>query len=219
MTDPAVTIWGVGTTRTFRVHWTAAELGVPCTVRPIRSRTGETRTAAYGRVNPKRKIPTLQHGEFVLSESGAIMTYLTRISPVPCGFLIPRTPRAQARLDEWMSFASMELDAHVLYLLRRHRHLPDIYGEAPEACASAVEYFAAQIGAVAERIPAGDGYLLEDFSLADILMTTVLDWARAYTLPLPDRLAAYRDFTARRPAYRQATRINHPERRDGGKPA
>ncbi len=219
MTGPSLVIWGIGTTRTFRVHWTAAELGVPCTVRPIRSRTGETRTGAYRQVNPKQKIPALQHGEFRLSESGAIMAYLTRVAPAPAGFLVPQAPRARARLDEWMSFVSMELDAHVLYLLRRHRYLPDIYGPAPDACESAVAYFSAQIEAVAERVPAGDGYLLGDCSIADVLMTTVLDWALAYELPLPDRLIAYRDFTARRPGYEQAVRVNYPERRDGGKPA
>ena len=219
MTDPAVTVWGIGSTRTFRVHWTIAELGIPCTVRPIRSRTGETRTEAYGHVNPKRKIPTLQHEDFVLSESGAIAAYLTRAFPVPPGFFVPREPRAQARLDEWVSFASMELDAHALYLLRRHRYLPEIYGEAPEACESAVEYFSTQVGAVAERVPAGSGYLLEDFSIADILMTTIVDWAIAYDIDLPGRLVAYRDFTARRPAYRTALRLNFPERFDNGKTA
>ena len=212
MSDPAVTVWGIGSTRTFRVHWTAVELGVSCDVRPIRSRTGETRTESYGRVNPKRKIPTLQHDDFVLSESGAIMAYLARVASVPPGFFVPQGARAQARLDEWMSFASMELDAHALYLLRRHRYLPDIYGEAPEACESAVEYFSAQIGAVAERVPAGDGYLLGEFSLADVLLTTIVDWAIAYDIGLPGRLVAYRDFTVRRPAYEAACQINYPER-------
>ncbi|MCE2475236.1 MAG: glutathione S-transferase family protein [Alphaproteobacteria bacterium] len=219
MTELAVTVWGIGSTRTFRVHWTAAELGVRCDVQPIRSRTGETRTDTYGRVNPKRKIPTLQHDDFVLSESGAIMAYLTRVSPVPPGFFVPQCARAQARLDEWMSFASMELDAHTLYLLRRHRYLPEIYGEAPEACESAVEYFSVQIGAVADRVPAGDGYLLGDFSIADVLMTTIVDWAVAYDIDLPSRLVAYRDFTTRRPAYEAAYRVNYPERLDNGKTA
>ena len=219
MTDPAVTVWGIGSTRTFRVHWTVAELGVRCDVRPIRSRTGETRTKAYGRVNPKRKIPTLQHGDFVLSESGAIMAYLTRVSSVPPGFFVPQGARAQARLDEWMSFASMELDAHALYLLRRHRYLPEIYGDAPDACESAVEYFSVQIGAVADRVPAGDGYLLGDFSIADVLMTTIVDCAIDYDIDLPGRLVAYRDFTACRPAYQAACRVNYPERLDNGKTA
>lgn len=219
MTDLAVTVWGIGSTRTFRVHWTAAELGVRCDVRPIRSRTGETQTESYGRVNPKRKIPTLQHDDFVLSESGAIMAYLTRVSSAPPGFLVPQGARAQARLDEWMSFASMELDAHALYLLRRHRYLPEIYGEAPEACESAVEYFSVQIGAVADQVPAGDGYLLGDFSIADVLMTTIVDGAIAYDIDLPGRLVAYRDFTARRPAYEAACQVNYPERFDNGKTA
>ena len=212
MSGSAFTVWGIGSGRTFRVHWTVAELGLRCDVRPIRSRTGETRTEDYVRINPKRKIPSLQHGGFVLSESGAIMSYLTRVCPLPSGFLVPKDPHTQARLDEWMSFVSMELDAHSLYLLRRHRYLPEIYGKAPEACESAIEYFQTQVNAVAHRVPAGDDYLLGEFSIADIALTSVVDWAVAYNVVLPDRLLAYREFTTRRPAYQHALRVNHPER-------
>lgn len=219
MSGSTFVVWGIGSGRTFRVHWTVAELGLRCDVRPIRSRTGETRTEAYIRINPKRKIPSLQHGEFVLSESGAIMAYLTRVCAVPAGFLVPHDLHTQARLDEWMSFINMELDAHSLYLLRRHRYLPEIYGEAPEACESAVEYFQTQVNAIADRVPAGDGYLLGDFSIADIALTSVVDWAVAYSIVLPDRLVAYREFTSHRPAYQHALRVNFPERfGDGSRP-
>ncbi len=219
MTTNTFTVWGIGSTRTFRVHWTVAELGLRCDVRPIRSRTGETQTDDYGRINPKRKIPTLQHDGFLLSESGAIMAYLTRVAAPPCDFFVPAEPADQARLDEWVSFVSMELDAHALYLLRRHRYLPEIYGEAPEACESAIAYFQTQVGAVADRVPADGRYLLDGFSVADILLTTVLDWAVAYAIDLPDRLLAYREFMTRRPAYERALQVNFPERLADGKAA
>ena len=52
-------VWGVGTTRTLRVHWMLHELGIDYETHRIQSRTGETQTAEYLALNPKGKIPTL----------------------------------------------------------------------------------------------------------------------------------------------------------------
>ena len=71
-----ITVWGIGTPRTMRVHWMLAELGLAYDCRPITSRSGETMTAEFLALNPKHKIPVLRHGAMVLSESAAIITYL-----------------------------------------------------------------------------------------------------------------------------------------------
>jgi len=39
---------------------------------------------------------------------------------------------ARARLNEWCFFIIAELDAHSLYLIRRHDGLKHLYGEAPQ---------------------------------------------------------------------------------------
>ena len=43
--SPDLTLWGVGTSRTFRPHWAMYELGLPYKMKPIEPRTGETKTA------------------------------------------------------------------------------------------------------------------------------------------------------------------------------
>ena len=48
--------------------------------RPIGSRTGETQTDEFTRINPSQKIPVLQDGEFTLTESAAIVTYVGRLT-------------------------------------------------------------------------------------------------------------------------------------------
>ena len=62
MTTHDLTLWGVGTPRTMRACWTLVEFGLDYDRRPITSRSGETRTPEYLALNPKHKIPTLQHG-------------------------------------------------------------------------------------------------------------------------------------------------------------
>ena len=133
MTDERV-LWGVGSARALRGHWALIELGLDYRSERIQSRSGETETPEYRRLNPRGKIPLLQDRGLVLSESAAIVTYLAETygggRPIP---LIPATGAARAKYFEWVSFVSMEIDATTLYVLRRHEALPNVYGEAPTA--------------------------------------------------------------------------------------
>ena len=54
------------------------ELGLEYEFHPIGSRTGETQTDEFMQLNPRHKIPVLQHESFVLTESAAIIQYLER---------------------------------------------------------------------------------------------------------------------------------------------
>lgn len=211
--DPAATriVYGIGTMRTLRAHWALAELDLAYTTRPILSRSGETETPAYRRLNPRGKIPLLRDGSLTISESPAIVTYLgERYATPPCQ-LVPTGLDARARYNEWVSFISMELDATSLYVLRRHEGLPHIYGEAPTATQVAREYFLRQINAAAEDLSDGRTHLIADtFTGADIIMTTCLIWASSLDLPLPDVFQAYLTRQTARPAFKTALAANTP---------
>lgn len=212
MTAEKITVWGIGSTRAFRVHWVLKEFGIDYEVKPIRSRTGETQTEEFGRLNPKRKIPVLEHGSVVLSESAAIVGYLSESFEPPADFFVPKTPLERARLDEWCYFIMTELDAHSLYLIRRHDGLKEIYGAAPEAVDSAREYFLKQINAVADRVDAAGTYLMGDkLSIADTLLMSCLDWADKYGIDLPPALQAYHARVSERPKFQEAMRLTYPE--------
>ena len=99
-------LWGSVSTRVLRVHWALIELGLPYRSVPIQSRSGETETPEYGRLNPRRKIPTFQDGDLVLTESPAIVTYLAETYGAPDRSLIPTTQPARAKYFEWLSFIS-----------------------------------------------------------------------------------------------------------------
>lgn len=102
----------------------------------------------------------------------------------------------------------MELDA-VLYTIRRHKFLTDIYGEAPVAVTVAGEYCQKQITAVAPTIARADPYLFGDkISAADILLSTTLDFAERYEVELPQPCRAYRDRALSRPEYLTAKARN-----------
>ena len=213
MPDPAITLWGHNSGRAMRVLWMLEELGLDYEHHPVGARTGETKTDDYTRLNPKQKIPTFRHGDLVLTESPAIVSYLVDAFNPPAGFHAPRDPAGRAKVNEWVVFVAMELDAHSLYVIRRHDALSDIYGKAPEAVASAKDYYLKQLNAVAPRVEAAGKYLFgDDFSIADIMLMTVLDWGRMYGIHLPPALGAYQRRVGERAAYRRAFERNYTDR-------
>lgn len=202
-----MTVWGCGTSRTMRVHWALAELGVEYDVRPIGPRTGETQTPEFRALNVKEKVPVLVDDDLVLTESAAIVTYLGD----KWGTLTPASGTVgRARYDEWMSYILMELDAHTLYVMRKHGDLAHLYGEAPAAMDAARAGFAKQIRWALPRFETATNLLDSGFSGVDILMTTCLDWAVAYGLDIAPAAETYRARQHDRPAYPAARARNAP---------
>ena len=209
-------LYGAGTTRTMRAHWALHELGLEYEPRLIASRSGETATEEFGRLNPRRKIPVLRDGDFTLTESAAIVTYLGETYGRDGELVPPARTRERARYDEACFFVAMELDAHTLYVVRRHQDMAALYGEAPNAVREAFAGFDRQVATVDAALADGRWWLLGDtFTGADILLGTCLEWAGLYALPLGDRLAAYFDRVRARPAFGRAAAVNYSILPDG----
>jgi glutathione S-transferase len=202
-------VWGVGTSRTMRVHWRLEELGLEYECHPIQSRTGETLTDECRRLNPRHKIPVLRHGSLVLTESAAIIQYLSETFPHATEVYVPSDAVGRARLHECCYFIMSELDAGSLYVVRRHDGLQQIYGEAPTAVESAKNYFRHNVEAMAARIGSENSYVCGDrLSVADILLMTCLDWAVSCGISLPEAVTHYRQRVVLRPAYQAALKKN-----------
>jgi glutathione S-transferase len=209
MESTDVTVWGVGTSRTMRVHWMLLELGLEYECHPIQSRTGETHTDEFKQLNPRHKIPVLRHGSLVVTESAAIIQYLSETFPDSTEIHVPHDAVRRAKLNEWCYFIMSELDAGSLYVVRRHDGLKHIYGEAPIAVESAKSYFLHNLEAMTSRIGSDNTYLFGDrLSVADILLMTCLDWAASCEISLPKTVVHYRRRVALRPAYQAALKRN-----------
>jgi glutathione S-transferase len=205
-----LTIWGGGTPRSFRPVWVAEELGLEYEHNPIGPRTGETKTEAYTELNPKQKIPYLQDGDFGMSESVAICRYL--IEQYDQGqFYHPTDSLCRARQEEWVCHIYGEIDETSLYVMRRHRDLHEIYGEAPAAVESSKVYAERHFDIVAEYL-ANKAYMVGDaFGLADVMLMSCLDWAGFYGVSVQDNLVQYKTRIAERAAYQAAYQKNYPQ--------
>ena len=62
---------------------------------------------SYGRLNPNRKVPTVQDGELVLWESNACVRYLA--ARYGAGSLWPEDPARRAMADLWMDWQQTTL--------------------------------------------------------------------------------------------------------------
>ncbi|MGI9324616.1 MAG: glutathione S-transferase family protein [Pseudomonadales bacterium] len=207
-----LTLWGAGTARTIRAHWMLQELGLEYETKPVGSRTGETQEPTFQALNLKEKIPVLVDDDLVLTESGAIVTYLgTRYGQKSAQLgqpLVPTDPVQRARYDEWMSYILMELDAHTLYVLRKHRDLTALYGEAPAAVATAIDGFNKQIQFAVQQLGQNSYALNEHFTGIDIMLATTLEWAVFYGFTLPETLESYRLRLREREGSRRAVLAN-----------
>lgn len=211
MTESNLTVWGIGTPRTLRAHWILAEFGLAYNNRPIKSRTGETTTPEFLALNPKHKIPVLQHGDRVLTESAAIVTYISESFDPPPGFFVPADPSSRATLNEWCYFIMTELDALSLYVIRKHQDLHAIYGEAPGAIEAAKDNFVDLTGALFTGSGKDREFLMQEgMSIADLLLTTCIQSALRRSIDIPDFLIDYNARMSRRPAFRQALAVNNP---------
>ena len=203
-------VWGAGTPRTLRAHWSMHELGLDYECRPIGSRNGGNVTPEYTLLNPSQKIPTVQDGHLVVSESAAIVNYLTSCYGAEKNMQPPADPAERVRYDMWCFFCMMELDADTMYIIRRHGDLHAIYGEAPNAVKAAKEIFAKQAETAMVRLGAGPYAMGDSFTGADILLTTCLTGAQRREIVLPAPLKAYLSRTTSREAYQRAVATNQP---------
>jgi glutathione S-transferase len=210
-TPRGLILWGVSTTRTLRAHWALHELGLAYECRPILPRSGETKTAEFTALNPRQKIPLLQDGEFLIAESPAIAAYLSDTYGSAENTLIPIDARERATWLEWCFYVMTELDATSLYVMRRHRALKHIYGEAPFAVEGAAEYFCTQLRHAEQALQDGRDFLVgRGFTTADMLLTTCLEWAVDYGVPVTPACLAYAARISTRPAYVAVMAANLP---------
>ena len=153
------------------------------------------------RLNPNALVPVIRDGTFVLWESHAILRYLARKHEAY--ELLPQDLEKQAIVDQWMGWASTELNKGwrgvFLGLVR-----PTPGFDKPEQIAAATSDWTRLMHLLEDQLAANGGELAgAPFTLADIPVGLVVN--RWYLSPIdrPDlpQVAAYYDRLGERPAY------------------
>jgi len=198
-------VHGIGPSRSTRVLWTLEEVGADYDYAPIDFSSGGLTSPAYTALNPGAKVPTLVHGDFVLTESAAICTYIADQHPEAGLIPEPRT-RARAQHDQWASFVITELE-QALWTKAKHTFVLPEALRVPEVVPTAEKEFFKAAAVLAKALADGRPYLLgESFQVVDILAGHTLAWAtRGAGLTLDDEIiTAYAGRTLGRPALARA---------------
>jgi glutathione S-transferase len=174
----AITIYGSSRSRTLRVLWIAAELGLDYEHVPLAWDDPALKQPDFLKLNPAGTIPTIVDDGFALSESLAICLYLAKKygadSPEP---LYPICPEHEAQVWRWSLWAQGHLEPWVQRDAR-------MSGLRAMAAAEVLAMTAAPL-ALLENALAGRNWLVgEHFTMADFNVCSVLSPSRAADLDL-----------------------------------
>lgn len=90
------------------VHWMLEELGEPYQIEWVEFGR-DMKQADYLKINPMGKVPALKHGEAIVTETPAILTYLADAFPEK-GLIPPQGSAARANFYRWLFFAAGPLE-------------------------------------------------------------------------------------------------------------
>lgn len=166
----ALTIHGSPRSRTLRVLWMAAELGLDYAHDPLAFDDPRLKSESFLGLNPAGAIPTIEEDGFALSESLAINLYLAKRHGL--GGLYPKTLEGEAQCWRWSLWAQGELEPWIMGDVR----LADVRAAiAPHVGPAVARALAALERALAER----DWLTGPDFTVADLNVAAVLSPSRA----------------------------------------
>jgi glutathione S-transferase len=188
-----LTVIGPVATRTFRVLWCLEELGLT-----YEHQVERPHSEAVNALNPLKQVPILKDGDAVLTDSTAILYYL---SDRAGGLTWPAGTPDRARMDARIMFLLTELEAP-LWMTSRHSYVlpetmrhPEIFPVLETDLRIAERKFARLLGTA----PFFGG---NAFSIADIIAAHCLNWATNTVHGLKDPAAlAYLARTKERPAW------------------
>lgn len=195
MTNPIVLYYNP-MSRARIAHWMLEELGVPYRLEVLRFEKQEHKTAAFLAINPMGKVPAIVDNGVVVTEAGAICTYLA--DNYPRAQLAPALhDPARASYLRWLFFGAGCLDAALAdrMLARPAADRPGTlgYGSYDEV-----------LGTLEQAITPGPFLLGDRFSAADVYIASQIGWG-LMTKALEARPAfqSYLAHTAERPAFRR----------------
>jgi glutathione S-transferase len=178
------------------VHWMLEEVGAPYRIEPVDLSKGEQKKPPFLAVNPMGKLPTIVHRGTVITETGAICTYLA--DAFPAAGLAPRLDEpARGSYLRWMFFGAGCIDSA---LIDRMLARP-----APERT-TALGYgrYEDVMETLEKAITPGPYILQERFSAADVFIGAQIGFGmRTKSIEPRPAFQAYLGRLQQRPAYKR----------------
>jgi glutathione S-transferase len=187
-----------GLVRDLRVRWALEEVGLPYQAKLIGA--DDKNSAAYRAMQPFGQVPFYQENDLVLFESGAILLHIAGKSDV----LMPADAEARARVTAWMFAALNTIEPYIANLTTIDLFNADQEWAKTRRPAE-LEKVQTRLAALSQQLATRDYLEAGRFTVADLLMTTVLRIPRhCDVLAQYPALDAYRQRCEARPAFKRA---------------
>ena len=186
--------------RSSTVLFMLEEVGVPYDLRVLELQAGDQLKPAFLAINPMGKVPTIEHDGVVITEVGAICTYLADAFPA-AGLAPPVNDPMRGPYLRWMFFQGNCLEPAIVdHALKREpgnrAMMP--YGDYETA-----------VGALEKAIERGPWFLGDRYSAADVYVGSAITWGLQFKLlPERDTFKRYAARLAERPARQRAVAID-----------
>jgi len=184
----------------FAAFVTLTEKGLPFSTREVNLHERAQFAPAFQDRSVTGRVPVLEHGDFRLSESSAIVEYLEEVfAPPDHPAVLPASARERARARQIMAWIRSDLMA-----LREERPTSSIFYDPIKTPLSEAGQAAARklIAVASAFVPEGRASLFERFTIADADLAMMLQRLLANGHDVPARLAAFAEAQWRRPSVR-----------------
>ncbi len=173
MTERPITLFHAPQSRSSRVLALLEELGAEHALQVLDHGKGEQLAPAFRAVNPLGKVPALQDGSAVVTETVAIFLHLADLFPA-AGLAPAASDQLRGPYLRWMVFYAAAFEPA---LVDKHRgHEPGTRGLSPYGSYDEV------IDTLSAGLTPGPWLLGSTISAADILWGTALGWAMQFKL-------------------------------------
>ena len=185
-----------GLVRDLRVRWALEEVGLPYRVKLI-GLGPEQNAPEYRALQPFGQVPAYREDDLVLFESGAIALHIAEKSEA----LMPRDPALRQETIQWLFAALNTIELPIMFLVQ----LGFTGVTSGPAHDKAVEWTGKRLTELAHVLKDRDYMVGDRFTVADLMMSSVLDPLRNMGMVEKEPiLAAWHEKCHARPGYKKA---------------
>jgi len=195
-----IKLYGYFPSRSNRPHWALEEIGAEYEFYQLDFAKGDNRSSFYLNINPSGKLPALQDGDLLLTESGAICNYLGE--KFPESKLTPASGTAERPLyDQWLFFILTELE-QPLWTKGKHTFALPQDIRCPSVLESTQWEFAKAVALLSKGLGEREFLAADHFTIVDIMCAQTLRWAIKFEYPIEQHsnLVTYLERMEQRPA-------------------
>jgi glutathione S-transferase len=185
-----------------KVVWLLEEMGAPYKREDYGRQFNNTQDAAYLKLNPNGKVPTLVDGDTVVWESNSILRYICN-KQGSNGFY-PADAAARSQVDRWMDWQLASLNNPYLGIFREAKKPA---AERAASWAQDAKELKTQLEILAGGLGSQAWIAGEGMTLADICLGPIIHRCFDFPVELPGmaNLRVWRDKISARPAFKKAT--------------